>query len=161
MEVVKTLLQLWWSVSEVGGLWLSAVMPSGDWVSLSTWQLHPSRHLSRNAHTHQKDDNHAEMRGRIEAPVSPTHQRHVTCQGQNLVSKPHHQIWGCHTWAGKLYNIRPCMVWHMKMLSVSMMLWVLTLVWVVSRDAVVDGRKRRSLILGEGVSWEGEMGGRA
>lgn len=58
-------------------------------------------------------------------------------------------------------NIRPCMVWHIKMLSVSMMLWVLTLVWVVSRDAVVDGRKRRSLILGGGVSWEGEMGGRA
>jgi len=38
---------------------------------------------------------------------------------------------------------------------------VLTLVWVVSQDAVGDGKKRKSLTLEEGVSWGGELGGRA
>lgn len=32
---------------------------------------------------------------------------------------------------------------------------VLTLVRAVSQDAAGDGRKRKSLILGGGVSWEG------
>lgn len=40
----------------------------------------------------------------VDAPVSQTHQCHVTCQGQNLVSKPRPQTWGFHTWAGKPYN---------------------------------------------------------
>lgn len=40
----------------------------------------------------------------VDAPVSQTHQCHVTCQGQNLVSKPRPQTWGFHSWAGKPYN---------------------------------------------------------
>lgn len=95
----------------------------------------------------------------VEAPVSQTHQCHVTCQGQNLVSKPRPQTWGFHTWAGKpynnirLYTLRD--MWGFFFVRACVCVCVLTLEWAVSQDAAGEGRKGRSLSLGGGVSWEG------
>lgn len=143
------------------------------WLSFSVDVTTASRSISAQKHhekkknKHKKDETLSEILEnrirRMEAPVSQTHRRHVTYQGQNLMLKPRPQIWGFQTWAGKLCNIRPCIIGYSQTFAVSVgiSLWVLTLVWVVSRDAVGGGRKRRSLTLGGGVSWECGKEGKA
>lgn len=152
------------------------------WLSFSVDETTASRSTSAQTHirntlvSHEhRDEERAlwqSLRHHIcislaDAPVSQTHQCHVTCQGQNLVSKPRPQTWGFHTWAGKpcnnirLYTLRDIWDFCRKRVCVCVSVY-----WRKSGRSLRTprglGRRGGAWLWGEGFlgkdRWEGGFG---